>query len=242
MKYSPNSPLFLAEEMRVFFRKGAHDVQNLFHVLNLWLSTNQEHDKAQAQHLLEELRQKYAQEIERLQQSFDELMALRTAAPSVVQIRVADVVAGILATMEDTFSMLDASVEKSLDAEVVLYYPEAPLRNAIAALLDNAVRYRQPGQKLVIHLGVQATEANVAVSIRDNGMGVDTHHYHDQLFAPFIRCTDRSEGQGFSLHLIKTMVEQYGGEIKLLSKPGEGTTVTLFLKDQSPDKASDVSE
>ena len=242
MKPSPDSPLFLAEEVRVFFRKGAHDVQNLFHLLNLWLSTDHEHDKAQAQRFLAELRQEYAQEIDRLQQSFDELMAVHTAAPATVQIRVADVVADILAELDDTFSTLNASVKKSLDVEAVLYYPEAQLRNAIIALLDNALRYRKPEQKLVIHLSVRAAEKNVVISIRDNGVGVDTLRYRDQLFAPFVRCTDRSEGQGISLHLVKTMVEQYGGEIELLSEPGEGTAVTLFLKDQSPDKALDVSE
>ncbi len=233
MKPSFESSLVLAQEVRAFFRKGSHDVQNLFHVLNLWLETNREQDEGRARQLLEELRQEYAREIDRLQQSFDELLSLRTAPAIVTRIRIADVVASVVDEINTSSETSDILVEKSVDTEAFLQYSEIHVRSAVAAVVDNALRYRKPGQKLVIHLSVQATSDSVKISIQDNGIGVDTLRYRDELFAPFVRCTDQSEGQGISLHLVKTMIEQYGGEVELRSQPGEGTTVTLTLKDQS---------
>ena len=229
---SEKSPATLAEEVRVFFREGAHDIQNLFQVMNLWLRTAHEGDKDQAARSLKELREHYTAEIDRLRSSFDDFLSIRTAPVSATQINVSDVVATVLDELHPLLSKPGISIEKELSAEAVLFYPEPHLKSAVHALMDNALRYRKPDEALVIRLSAHRVGEDVTFSVRDNGIGIDMPRYHDQLFAPFTRYTDQSEGQGIRLHLVKMMVEKYGGEVTLTSQPGEGTTVTLYLANQ----------
>ena len=228
MKHTSDSALALAEEVRVFLRKGAHDVQNLFHMINMWITTDYHTDEAQVRQLLDAMQQQYTQEIARLQQSFDEYLSIRADTADIAPVCVLMLTNQIVDEIRTQWPDLTIEVDCTADATVV-HYPEKQLSGAIRALLDNAQRYRQPTRAPHIKVRVQLVGGSVAVSVQDNGIGIDTDHYGDQLFAPFVRCTHQSEGQGIRLHLIKVMVAQYGGDIRLESQPEVGTTATLSL-------------
>ena len=227
---SEKSLATLAEEVHTFFRKGAHDIQNLLQMVHLLLATDRESDREHTLGLLNELEEYYADKISRLRHSFEELRSIRTGYTPITEIDIPNLITVVLDEMSNVLPK-DILIDVSVDPRATLTYSEGHVRNALRALIDNAVRYK--GNELTISINVDSVGEDVRILVRDNGIGIDMSRYRDQLFQPFVRYTDQGEGQGISLHLIKTMAEQYGGHIEIASQLNEGTTVTLYLISQS---------
>ena len=71
-----------------------------------------------------------------------------------------------------------------------------------------------------------------ALTIADNGIGIPEEEL-SFIFEPFYR-VDKSRskdtgGYGLGLSLCKTIMDAHNGKIEIASKPGEGTTVSLFF-------------
>ena len=222
----------LAKELQTFFRKGEHDLKNLFHGLHLWLDADRASNQERAVRLLHELEVYYTDKMSELGRSFAEFQAIRTEAPPPTDVNVAKVVATVVSELNGLIGD-ETHVATDWEGNPSLRYSEKHLKKAIGALVDNAWRYRDLQRPLAITIGARWVDDRLCVAIQDNGTGVDTDRYGEQLFQPFVRCTDRDQGQGISLHLVKTLVEKNGGHVELISRAGQGTTVTLHLAPQS---------
>ncbi len=118
------------------------------------------------------------------------------------------------------------------------------LRQVFQNLLDNAMEYSgdEPPR---IEVGAERCEAPGAsklsgdaaesggeweISVRDEGVGIDPGDV-DRVFRVFERGPDADdhEGTGIGLALCRRIVERHGGDIRIDSEPGEGTTVTFTL-------------
>ncbi|HEU4411288.1 MAG TPA: HAMP domain-containing sensor histidine kinase [Polyangiaceae bacterium] len=104
------------------------------------------------------------------------------------------------------------------------------VRRALDNLLDNAGKYSSPPS--AVELRARPEGGLVVVEVRDAGIGIDEADL-PRLFAPFFR-TDRSRaretgGIGLGLALTRRIVEAHGGAVRVESRPGVGTTVTLTL-------------
>jgi signal transduction histidine kinase len=64
------------------------------------------------------------------------------------------------------------------------------------------------------------------IDVVDTGMGIPSEHL-ERLFEPFF--TTKPQGTGLGLANAKRALEQHGGEIRLESTVGKGTTVSLWL-------------
>jgi len=104
------------------------------------------------------------------------------------------------------------------------------LRRAIDNLLDNAAKYS--GEASPVELSAQGRGDQLAIEVRDHGIGIDGADL-PRLFTPFFR-TDRSRargtgGVGLGLALARRIVEAHGGSIEVESVPDLGTTFRLRL-------------
>lgn len=99
-------------------------------------------------------------------------------------------------------------------------------------LLDNAVKYLQPGRPGRITIAGEAQGARITYRIADNGRGIAAQD-QDRVFELFRRAgvQDRP-GEGIGLAQVKAVVRALGGQIALDSTPGEGTVFTLVLPAQ----------
>lgn len=98
-------------------------------------------------------------------------------------------------------------------------------------LCDNAIRYNKQGGNVKISVSTQGTYGTVTVS--DTGIGIEEEH-HNRIFERFYR-VDKSHsrdtgGTGLGLSIVKHAVAFHGGTIKLKSKVGEGTEITVSFK------------
>jgi len=98
-------------------------------------------------------------------------------------------------------------------------------------LVDNGIKYSRTEGGTVL-IGVQEEGPSLRVRVSDEGVGIaleDLPHIFDLAYrAPEAR-SFRRRGSGLGLAIVKRIVEQYGGEIRVQSQPGEGTTFSFNL-------------
>jgi signal transduction histidine kinase len=122
-------------------------------------------------------------------------------------------------------------VELSLDANApTVKADEQELRRAIRNLLENAVKY-SPECRTVWVEG-RVNHRQVAISVRDRGMGIEPREQRE-VFQKFVRGAGAKKaginGTGIGLSMVKQIADACGGEIRLESVVGEGSTFTLFF-------------
>jgi nitrogen-specific signal transduction histidine kinase len=78
-----------------------------------------------------------------------------------------------------------------------------------------------------LHPGAQPGP-HVVLAIRDTGHGMDAD-IQARMFDPFFTTKDRDKGTGLGLSTVYGTIDQSGGSITVSSKPGEGTTIQIFL-------------
>jgi heavy metal sensor kinase len=104
------------------------------------------------------------------------------------------------------------------------------LRDVVANLLSNAIRYTSEGGKVDVTLAVEGREALLKVA--DTGIGIpekDRPHIFERFYrVDQARARDKG-GSGLGLAITKWAVEAHGGSISFTSQEGQGTTFTVRL-------------
>jgi signal transduction histidine kinase len=136
-----------------------------------------------------------------------------------------------------TQDLLPAMSDKELELSVEL--PEEPVRAFIDSdrmrqvlhnLLENAIRYTEPGGKVLVRLTSSSSEVRIEVS--DTGIGIPETNL-PYVFERFFR-SDRARrahpgGSGLGLSIVRWIVEAHKGKVEVVSRVGEGTTFTVTL-------------
>ncbi|MGH7543230.1 MAG: ATP-binding protein, partial [Gemmatimonadota bacterium] len=119
---------------------------------------------------------------------------------------------------------ITGGTELSLDGDRAL------LRQALANLVENAVKYCREGDR--IELSARSTADGVELVVSDTGPGIP---YEDQprVFERFYRVdkgrSREQGGTGLGLSIVKHAAEAHGGTATLESRPGEGTTFRILV-------------
>jgi signal transduction histidine kinase len=107
---------------------------------------------------------------------------------------------------------------------------ERKVKQILLNLLSNAVKFTPDGGR--VHVSAAQVNGAVEVSVRDTGIGIAPE---DQavVFEEFKQvgrdAFRKAEGTGLGLTLTKRLVELHGGEIRLQSAPGKGSTFSFTL-------------
>jgi heavy metal sensor kinase len=102
------------------------------------------------------------------------------------------------------------------------------LRQLAVNLVENAIRYADPGARVEVELGVRGDEA--AISVRDTGRGIAPEQL-ERIFDRFHRVDldAGSPGSGLGLPLAQKIAVAHGGAIDVESALGRGSTFTVRL-------------
>lgn len=113
---------------------------------------------------------------------------------------------------------------------VVVPADRARLAQALANLVDNAVKFSPPGA--TVHVGLVADGSQVRLSVRDEGPGLSAADFA-QMFQPFQTLSAMPTGgepsSGLGLHITRELVARHGGRIDVDSAPGAGATFAIVL-------------
>jgi two-component system, OmpR family, sensor histidine kinase SenX3 len=104
------------------------------------------------------------------------------------------------------------------------------LRSALVNLVDNAIKYSEPGEP--IEVGARLDGERVALVVRDHGIGIPSRDL-ERIFERFYR-VDRARsretgGTGLGLAIVRHVAQVHGGEVTVQSREGEGSTFTLYV-------------
>lgn len=104
------------------------------------------------------------------------------------------------------------------------------LQSILYNLISNAIKYKAPERKPHIHIKSEQVGDSIQLSVKDNGLGIDTERYHDRIFGFYQRFHLHAEGKGLGLYTIKRQMEALGGSIRLESEVGKGATFYMLFK------------
>lgn len=107
-------------------------------------------------------------------------------------------------------------------------YAKKNLRSILYNLVSNAIKYRAPERPLLIHINTAKKEGCTELTIADNGLGIRAENL-PRLFTMFKRFHTHVEGSGIGLYIIKRIIENNGGQIKVESEEGKGTTFRILF-------------
>lgn len=110
------------------------------------------------------------------------------------------------------------------------------LRQALAVIVDNAVRYSFRGGE--VRASCRLTEGRIEITVDDDGVGIMKSEF-DRVFERYYRGGNaeseqsEQEGMGLGLPVAKAIVEAHKGEIRLSPSPSGGVTATIALPIES---------
>jgi signal transduction histidine kinase len=129
------------------------------------------------------------------------------------------------------FSHLDTHqlVVELPDEPVVIDGDRDRLAQVIGNLLSNAIKYSPAGGVVRVHVELEGDRA--VLMVNDQGMGIDEED-KERVFEKFFRSSEASariSGTGLGLAVAREIVETHGGEIRVQSEPGSGSTFWIEL-------------
>lgn len=141
-----------------------------------------------------------------------------------------ELMAGLAMNQEALLESLDLRLVFEADENVVVDGDPDMIRQAVANLMSNAVRYNNPGGSVT--LGVHKRGDMAAIGVTDTGIGIDEKD-KGMVFSRFWRAAEArdraSGGLGVGLSVVKELVDYHNGTIEVESKLGEGTTFTILI-------------
>jgi signal transduction histidine kinase/HAMP domain-containing protein len=143
----------------------------------------------------------------------------------------ADIVAAAVAALRPAADAKGLALHCGRPGEgLVVSGDPGQLDRLLMNLLSNAVKFTPEGGR--IQIGAAAQGAQAVLTVADTGIGIPDRD-QKELFSRFFRASnavDRSiPGTGLGLAIVRTIVDNHGGELKVTSREGKGTTVTARL-------------
>lgn len=122
-------------------------------------------------------------------------------------------------------------VKKNIDIieQAPLYSDSYRLLVIFNNLLSNTIKYRDPKKSQhFIHFYITVEKSLLTIRVQDNGIGIPPD-FLPKVFNMFYRATERSEGAGLGLYIVRETVHKLGGKISVLSEVGVGTTFDIEI-------------
>jgi len=142
------------------------------------------------------------------------------------------------AVMQDVMCDIRAGVQESgakieIGPLPVVYGNAAHLQMLFQNLLENAIKFRRPGEQPII--GISSEEMSggerLKISVTDNGIGIPKQH-QNAVFDMYARLhrPEQYEGNGFGLAICRRIVLSHNGTISVHSDGQSGTTFEVILE------------
>lgn len=134
---------------------------------------------------------------------------------------------GIVIAVQPAGDVQQHGKEETADG-ILCYADRKWTVEALANVLDNAVKYSPSGSRIDVRL--RTGESFLCVEVEDRGCGIREEE-QGRIFERFYRAEEVSAEPGFGigLYLVREVLSRQGGYARVKSAPGEGTTMYLYL-------------
>lgn len=153
-------------------------------------------------------------------------VANREVSDQRVPVSLEDELDRALAAIQSTTEMTGVTVTKCYAGNVrVLVLPDQ-LRQALVNVITNAVQAMRGSGTLT--LSTAQSDHTGAATIADSGPGISKQHL-PKIFDPFFTTKGQGEGSGLGLTVSRRIIRKFGGDVRIESLDGRGTTCTVTL-------------
>lgn len=131
----------------------------------------------------------------------------------------------------DLARLRGVTIESDLPAEgCTVLVDSTRVRNAISNLVNNAIKYSLDGG--TVRIALTQEPGSVTCRVTDQGIGIaseELERIFERGYRVRSKATERIEGTGAGLAIVKTIVEKHGGKVFVSSTPGEGSVFGFAL-------------
>lgn len=165
---------------------------------------------------------------------FSRIEAGKLDTPQTASLNVREWMEGIVNMHQYVASVKTVKIKATLDPEIpqLILADKILLTKTLNNLLSNAIKFTR--QESTVALDIFRNEYKWCLQVTDQGEGISNER-QSTIFDAFV--TERNiflEGTGLGLHITRHLVTSMGGEIKVYSKIGKGTTFTVILPLKTP--------
>lgn len=170
--------------------------------------------------------------LNRLVQQIIELSRLQTdeLVDEPVRVDVGEIVENAIERSRTDAEAKQISLRGRTDGDPSLFGDADQLLAAVSALVENAVAYSSEGSRVAVV--ATAKESAVQITISDRGIGIPEAEI-ERIFERFYRVDPArartTGGTGLGLSIVKHVAASHGGEVKVWSEPGQGSSFTICL-------------
>ncbi len=218
-------------ELEAFSYSVSHDLRAPLSVLIGFAELLRLKNEAQ----LDEIGQKYLRRIHesafRMSELMNDLIRLAKVSrqgPTREKVPLRSLVDEVVAELESQNEK--RKIEWRIGALPVVECDHGLMKQVLANLISNAVKYTRPREIAVIEIGETIMGGERTLFVRDNGVGFDMKNAN-KLFVPFQRLHrhEEFEGTGIGLATVQRIVEKHKGRVWVESKVGVGSTFFFTL-------------
>lgn len=113
-----------------------------------------------------------------------------------------------------------------------VYADELQLERVFQNLINNSIKFSRPDEHPVISITEHPSDDDsmIHLALEDHGIGIDPK-FHGIIFSPFKKAhgTEQKTGSGLGLTIVKRIIENHGGSIRVTSEPDQGCRFDINL-------------
>ena len=143
------------------------------------------------------------------------------------------IVEDTLTFVEHQLMMNQITLKRNLDARLPkIKGNPGQLQQVFTNMIINAMHASRPGSEIILNTRLAPAlgefQGAVEISVVDMGEGISEENLK-KIFEPFFTTKEVGKGTGLGLSVSYGIIKEHGGEIRVKSKPGEGTTFTVII-------------
>jgi PAS domain S-box-containing protein len=170
--------------------------------------------------------------IQRLKRTISELTEIsqiqKNIEEDITNIDIAAIVEEFKLAHKEEVKQNNVKIDLQLGLEYIRF-SKKNFRSIVYNLLNNAIKYKHQDRDPEITLKTETFRSHcIVMSVSDNGIGFDVRH-KDKMFGMFKRLHSHVDGTGIGLYIVKRIMENTGGQIRVESKEGQGSTFHLYF-------------
>ena len=151
---------------------------------------------------------------------------------AIEEIRIAEVVASVMPMIEPQMASAQLESVVSIDPSFTARGDREKVQQILINLLTNAVKFTLAGGTVRTFAERDTPARQICVSVADSGIGIPADKLKN-VFEPFVQVdvghTRRREGSGLGLAISRDLARGMGGDLRVVSEEGRGSTFTLVL-------------
>jgi len=126
---------------------------------------------------------------------------------------------------KEQLSTEKAIITLSGESTISFFYIKPLIKSMLRNLISNSLKYRLENRSPEMNLSIEKKNGTLYLIYKDNSRGMNIRELEEQLFVPYNNVNrNGDEGMGLGLYIVKNVIERSGGDIKMKSSLGGGTT------------------